>query len=124
MSDDTLLRVGGDLREWMTRHRIREAADEKAKEYFNPAWSRNGVPFSELKLLFSFSRLLFELKDYEELEPAVTLTYSIAYKKPRFRDRSKIGTFEATFLSNGFLSSAKFEIDDDLLRELRKPPKP
>jgi hypothetical protein len=53
----------------------------------------------------------------------VTLSYSIDYRKPRFRDRPTVGKFEVTFLSRGFLASAKFEIDDDLLRELRKPPK-
>ncbi|MGV3614860.1 MAG: hypothetical protein ACO1SV_05945 [Fimbriimonas sp.] len=121
--EDPLGRIGRELREWMRRHDVRGAADAKALEYLPPGGSRKGVPFSELKTVFAATRLLFELGGDSDVSPNVTVSYNIDFRRPRFRYRPTVGRFEVTFLSNGRLASTKFEIDDDLLRELRKPPK-
>ncbi len=119
----TLGRVRTDLLEWAEQHRIREAALAKAGEYLTPSGSRNGVPFSELKLVYIGLEFTFELGGEDGLWPSVRASYLIEFKRPRFRDRGTVGSFNATFLDSGFLSTAKFHLDDALLRELRRVPK-
>ena len=121
--ESALDRVGKELSEWAERHGVREAALAKAEENLRPDWSRNGVSYSEMKVVFDSLELLFELDGETDLRPTVTASYSIEYKKPRFRDRPKVGHFRATFDGEGRLFSSNFTIYDDLLHELRRVPK-
>jgi|GEM_PF-5438790 len=120
-NEDLVARVGRELQEWAKRFGVLDATLAKAREYLPPDGSRNGVPFKELKLEYGSMELVFD-QGVDDMRHFVRVKFSIRYKKPRFRDRDWVGSFDATFTGTGFLSTCKFTLDDDLLRELRKPP--